>query len=125
LWKATVPDDESTECPTDVAQTRRGSIGSNPELLKSSDSEERPDVHQTRATKPRHGPPKMPVVKRPASADLERDIPLEWVDDEDLTTGQLKAEVRRRDRAKKAWLPRPAVVNQEGVDPDQHEVLDG
>ncbi|EFX64065.1 hypothetical protein DAPPUDRAFT_267119 [Daphnia pulex] len=67
----------------------------------------------------------MPVINVPASADLERSNPIEWIDDEDLTPKQLRAEVRRRDRAQAAWRPKPSAKNQTGVDPDQREVLDG
>jgi hypothetical protein len=67
----------------------------------------------------------MPVVNAPASADLERSNPIEWIDDEDLTPKQLRAEVRRRDRAQAAWKPKLAAQNATGVDPDQREVLDG
>ncbi|EFX63743.1 hypothetical protein DAPPUDRAFT_118886 [Daphnia pulex] len=67
----------------------------------------------------------MPVINVPASADLERSNPIEWIDDEDLTPKQLRAEVRRRDRAQVAWRPKPSTKNPSGDDPDQHEVLDG
>ncbi len=67
----------------------------------------------------------MAVVNAPASANLERSNPIEWIDDEDLTPKQLRAEVRRRDRMQKAWRPKPSAKNQKGVDPDQREVLDG
>ena len=100
LWKAsTAFDDEDTNRPTNEAQTT--SAG------------------------PRHGPPKMPVVNAPASADLEELNPLDEIDEEDLTEEDLRAEVLRRDRAQAAWLPRPAADGERDVDCDQHEVLDG
>jgi hypothetical protein len=155
VWNTTALGDEATDCRPHVAQPREVTIasavdgvtgkrpgngnkatsrrphGAQPRETTSAsgvdggDTNRPSDVAPATGARPRHGPPKMPVVNVPASADLERSNPIEWIDDEDLTPKQLRAEVRRRDRAQAAWKPKLAAQNATGVDPDQREVLDG
>ncbi|EFX60926.1 hypothetical protein DAPPUDRAFT_340990 [Daphnia pulex] len=122
VWKTTALGDEATDRRPHVAQPRETTIA--PDF--NGGATNRPsDSASATGARPRHGPPKMPVINVPASADLERSNPIEWIDDEDLTPKQLRAEVRRRDRAQVAWRPKPSTKNPSGVDPDQREVLDG
>ncbi|EFX64914.1 hypothetical protein DAPPUDRAFT_265548 [Daphnia pulex] len=122
VWKTTALGDEATDCRPHMAQPRETTIASG---LSGGATNRPSDVASATGARPRHGPPKMPVINVPVSADLERSNPIEWVDDEDLTPKQLRAEVRRRDRAQVAWRPKPSTKNPSGVDPDQREVLDG
>jgi hypothetical protein len=122
VWKTTALGDEATDCRPHVAQPREVTIAWDLDGVAMN----RPsDVATATGARPRHGPPKMSVVNAPASADLEKSNPIEWIDDEDLTPKQLKTEVRWRDRAQAAWRPKPSAKNQAGIDPDQREVLDG
>ncbi|EFX65561.1 hypothetical protein DAPPUDRAFT_117187 [Daphnia pulex] len=105
VWKTTALDDEATDCRPHVVQPRETTIASD---FNGGATNRPSDVASTTGARPRHGPPKMPVINVPASADLERSNPIEWIDDEDLTPKQLRAEVRRRDRAQAAWRPKPS-----------------
>ncbi|EFX77233.1 hypothetical protein DAPPUDRAFT_106161 [Daphnia pulex] len=117
VWKTTALGDEATDCRPHVAQPRETTIASD---FDGGAMNHPSDVAMATGARPRHGPPKMSVVNVLASADLERSNPIEWIDDEDLTPKQLRAEVKRRDRAQVAWRPKPATKN-----PNQREVLDG